>query len=393
MVKKNFYAVVRGRTPGIYETWAQCEEQVSTVQYSRSRTCTRRRGRAAAFIHRIQSNPILFTQLTRRAPTLPFTKVRGFANSVFKSFVTRWEAEQFLLANRRLSASIPAAAATAADNYSDKEPTNKRLKTEAPASPASSTETVLGELQPGLTPIMSGGWDHHDGDATATATATATPVSAERKAKSKAKSSNVASATKSWVNQNLGRFGFGTANNVAAATAAASVTGAQIHAACDSTEAVPLAIRGQLYNGPDSMQRDEKDASAMTSRIRKQQENSARRSEGERKMKITAVLAVRLEAAIRASDAAAIDGSNSDETKVLANIQRMEGDIPQLGLHQSFFVGGVKIGWPYPVIMPPQRQMALHLVQALKRKLHVVLESPTGTGVRTVLYCRSVRQH
>jgi len=131
----------------------------------------------------------------------------------------------------------------------------------------------------------------------------------------------------------------------------------------------------------------------MTSRIRKQQENSARRSEGERKMKITAVLAVRLEAAIRASDAAAIDGSNSDETKVLANIQRMEGDIPQLGLHQSFFVGGVKIGWPYPVIMPPQRQMALHLVQALKRKLHVVLESPTGTGVRTVLYCRSVRQH
>jgi len=35
----------------------------------------------------------------------------------------------------------------------------------------------------------------------------------------------------------------------------------------------------------------------------------------------------------------------------------MQGDIPSLCLHSSFFVEGVCIGWPFPVIMPPQRQV------------------------------------
>ena len=56
---------------------------------------------------------------------------------------------------------------------------------------------------------------------------------------------------------------------------------------------------------------------------------------------------------------------------------QMEGDIPQLGLHPSFFVEGVRIGWPYPSILKPQRQMAIHLIKALKNSRHVVLESPT----------------
>jgi hypothetical protein len=34
-----------------------------------------------------------------------------------------------------------------------------------------------------------------------------------------------------------------------------------------------------------------------------------------------------------------------------------QGDIPSLCLHSSFFVEGVRIGWPFPVIMPPQRQV------------------------------------
>ena len=56
---------------------------------------------------------------------------------------------------------------------------------------------------------------------------------------------------------------------------------------------------------------------------------------------------------------------------------KMEGDIPQLGLSPSFFVEGVRIGWPYPSILTPQRQMAIHLIKALKNSRHVVLESPT----------------
>ena len=54
--------------------------------------------------------------------------------------------------------------------------------------------------------------------------------------------------------------------------------------------------------------------------------------------------------------------------------------MPQLNLHNSFFVEGVRIGWPYPAIMPPQRLMAIHLTKAFKNKRHVVIESPTGTG-------------
>lgn len=71
-------------------------------------------------------------------------------------------------------------------------------------------------------------------------------------------------------------------------------------------------------------------------------------------------------------------------------IDKMSGDIPQLNLHNSFFVEGVKIGWPYPVIMPPQRQMALHLTKAFKNSRHCVIESPTGTGKSAAILCSAL---
>ena len=37
--------------------------------------------------------------------------------------------------------------------------------------------------------------------------------------------------------------------------------------------------------------------------------------------------------------------------------QKMEGDVASLGMHPSFFVEGVRIGWPYPLVMTPQRQV------------------------------------
>jgi Fanconi anemia group J protein len=71
-------------------------------------------------------------------------------------------------------------------------------------------------------------------------------------------------------------------------------------------------------------------------------------------------------------------------------IDKMSGDIPQLNLHNSFFVEGVKIGWPYPVIMPPQRQMAFHLTKAFKNSRHCVIESPTGTGKSAAILCSAL---
>mmetsp|Transcript_36084 Transcript_36084/g.84288 ORF Transcript_36084/g.84288 Transcript_36084/m.84288 type:complete len:323 (+) Transcript_36084:148-1116(+) len=64
-----------------------------------------------------------------------------------------------------------------------------------------------------------------------------------------------------------------------------------------------------------------------------------------------------------------------------------ECDIPALSLHPSFFVCGVKIHFPYSVIQQPQRQMALHIVRALRDRRHVILESPTGTGKSAAILC------
>ena len=64
-----------------------------------------------------------------------------------------------------------------------------------------------------------------------------------------------------------------------------------------------------------------------------------------------------------------------------------DGDVTSLSLHPTFFVEGVKIGWPFPSVMLPQRQMAIHLIKALQHKRHVVLESPTGTGKSAAILC------
>ena len=71
----------------------------------------------------------------------------------------------------------------------------------------------------------------------------------------------------------------------------------------------------------------------------------------------------------------------------------VDGDLPRLNLHPSFYVEGIKIGWPYPSIMTPQRKMAIHLIKALKNSRHVVLESPTGTGKSAAILCSVLAWH
>jgi len=42
------------------------------------------------------------------------------------------------------------------------------------------------------------------------------------------------------------------------------------------------------------------------------------------------------------------------------------------------------------MVMQPQRQMAIHLIKALKNRRHVVLESPTGTGKSAAILCSTL---
>lgn len=65
---------------------------------------------------------------------------------------------------------------------------------------------------------------------------------------------------------------------------------------------------------------------------------------------------------------------------------KIEGDLPSVSV-TNFHVEGIKIGWPYPKVMGPQRQMALHIIKGLKSKKHVILESPTGTGKSAAILC------
>ena len=69
---------------------------------------------------------------------------------------------------------------------------------------------------------------------------------------------------------------------------------------------------------------------------------------------------------------------------------KVQGDIPQLNKYSSFFVEGVQIGWPFPKVMTPQRQMAVHLIRAFKNSKHVVIESPTGTGKSAAILCATL---
>lgn len=66
--------------------------------------------------------------------------------------------------------------------------------------------------------------------------------------------------------------------------------------------------------------------------------------------------------------------------------RKMEGDIDALSLRNEFFMG-VKLGWPFPEMLKPQRLMGLHIIKALQNRKHVVLESPTGTGKSAAILC------
>ncbi|CAB9497764.1 Regulator of telomere elongation helicase 1 [Seminavis robusta] len=144
-------------------------------------------------------------------------------------------------------------------------------------------------------------------------------------------------------------------------------------------------------------------------------ENPGEKGRTAKSMKITEILAQKLAETMQLADkipssaeattnssTTAANKMNNENNKKSANEEltthnlqkkdrfdrcKMEGDIAQLGLHKSFFVEGVRIGWPYPSILTPQRLMAIHLVKALKNSRHVVLESPTGTGKSAAILC------
>ena len=119
---------------------------------------------------------------------------------------------------------------------------------------------------------------------------------------------------------------------------------------------------------------------------------SVRRKKSPSQLRITDVLSQKLNEVIEESEGQAAGGAGALASLISSsdgNVRTtdppisklaMEGDISQLRLHNSFFVEGVKIGWPFSTILQPQRLMAVHIVKALKRSLHCVLESPTGTG-------------
>lgn len=81
--------------------------------------------------------------------------------------------------------------------------------------------------------------------------------------------------------------------------------------------------------------------------------------------------------------------STKSEKTVSDIILPVQGDIPRLALRTEFF-SGIKVGWPYPTMLPPQKQMALRIILALQKSQHCVLESPTGTGKSAAILCSTL---
>lgn len=106
--------------------------------------------------------------------------------------------------------------------------------------------------------------------------------------------------------------------------------------------------------------------------------NNKNHERSTREIKITEVLGRNLQLL-------SLDTSNDTPTKTSS--PKMEGDIPQLSLYDDILIEGIRVGWPFPQIMRPQRQIALHLIKALKGRRHVILESPTGTGKSAAILC------
>lgn len=66
-----------------------------------------------------------------------------------------------------------------------------------------------------------------------------------------------------------------------------------------------------------------------------------------------------------------------------------KGDVDRFALRHEI-LRSVQVGWPYPTMLPPQKQMVLRIVAALQAAQHVVLESPTGTGKSAAILCSTL---
>ena len=74
----------------------------------------------------------------------------------------------------------------------------------------------------------------------------------------------------------------------------------------------------------------------------------------------------------------------------LPGVSDTDLSVESLVRHDAFFVDGLRIAWPFPEVMLPQRQMASHIVRGLRNSQHVVLESPTGTGKSAAILCSAL---
>jgi hypothetical protein len=86
------------------------------------------------------------------------------------------------------------------------------------------------------------------------------------------------------------------------------------------------------------------------------------------------------DATLAAAAVAVVVGGNSKEdipplpTTLSPHHQRMEGAMPMLFLYNNFSVEGVRIGWPFPEVMKPQRQIGSYCRDLKFLQSHLIEE-------------------
>ena len=220
--------------------------------------------------------------------------------------------------------------------------------------------------------------DSDDGTSPAGAAATATSVAASRRRMQMVAAASAAAANRQRARERMEVLANIMGGSVAPVVMPPGLAGASSAARTKQVnDLVAEALGGAVNSG-----RSDGEGSA-----------GERRTKTREQMRITEVLSenfrrvLTLTSGTNGAGDSASSAAGSVSLSSTQSRRKMEGDIPQLGLHGSFFVEGIKIGWPFPMVMQPQRQMAIHLIKALKNRRHVVLESPTGTGKSAAILC------
>jgi hypothetical protein len=385
--KKRYYAVARGRSTGIFTTWEACQAQVNGFVGNKFK------GFAT------QQEALQFLRMHNVQYQIPSTTREDF-NSQKGSVSNK---RPCLIDRPTSSTSTAASASTAAhsviaidedNDYDDNNGTSSSLSALHPSAHStsssvstavaisSSTTTAAAACSTATTTFSEADKEEGEVETLAVKTLDETLQEKLQEAQASGQLIEIMSPDRS-ANQPLPKSTTTATSNKH--TPNTSLRQAKLEFKNDHNKHADFATQNSMESSVDSDDHDNNKIMEILSSTNSEAAAALQLvpKTNDRRVRITEVLNINLTLKIKEAD-------ERDQKAFPHVTRRMQGDVPSLVLHNKFFCQGVRVGWPYPAILPPQRQMVNHVIMGLKRSLHVVLESPTGTGKSAALLCSTL---